>query len=204
MNEEPTVFLVDDDASLRDGLRYLIESIDLRVETYESAAKFLDDFEPDRSGCLVVDVRMPGISGLELQDQLVARKIGLPIIVITGHGDVPMCVRAFQGGAFAFLEKPVNHQLLLDCIHRAIEKDRLTRRERRVPHDRHTRLHLLTAREQEVMEHIAAGLSMKQIAAELNISIQTCSKHRARVLEKLEVENDVELVRLLLSADRKD
>ena len=110
MHDDQTVFLIDDDPGIRDALKWLIESIDIEVRTFDSAATFLDEFEPDWEGCLVSDVRMPGMSGLELQDQLVAKKIGLPIIIMTGHADVPMCVRAFERGAFAFVEKPVNHQ----------------------------------------------------------------------------------------------
>ncbi len=113
MHREPTVVLVDDDQSVRDALKWLIESVELRVDTYASAAEFLQSFDPSAPGCLVLDVRMPGMSGLELQENLAAHKCGLPVIIITGHADVPMSVRAFGGGAFAFLEKPVNQQVLL-------------------------------------------------------------------------------------------
>jgi FixJ family two-component response regulator len=142
---------------------------------------------------------MPGMSGLSLQKHLVDQGIRIPVLFITGHGDVPMCVQAFQNGAFAFLEKPVNHQELLDEIHRAIEHDALQRQ--RKDHGVAERIETLSPREKEVMDLIVAGKPMKLIATELGISIQTCSKHRARVLEKLDVSNDVELVRLLLAAD---
>ncbi len=201
MPSEATVFLVDDDESLREALIWLLESVDLRVETFASAAEYLDAFDADRPGCLVLDVRMPGMSGLELQKQLRESGVELPVIVVTGHGDVPMCVQAFENGAFAFLEKPVNHQKFLDEIHRAIERDAETRRDR--VSDLSLRLETLSAREREVMDLIADGNSMKQIASEFKISIQTCSKHRARVLEKMGVSNDVELVRLLLTAGRR-
>ena len=196
MSSEATVFLVDDDESLRDALVWLLESVGLTVETFHSAVDFLELFDPGRAGCLVLDVRMPGMSGLELQKQLRERDVHIPLIVITEHGDVPMCIQAFQNGAFSFLEKPINHQKFLDEIHRAIELDLKTRRHQSV--DFSLRLEALTPREREVMDLIAAGRSMKKIASQLSISIQTCSKHRFQVLEKLEVDNDVELVRLLL------
>ena len=172
----------------------------MTVETFHSAVDFLELFDPGRAGCLVLDVRMPGMCGLELQKQLRERDVHIPLIVITGHGDVPMCIQAFQNGAFSFLEKPINHQKFLDEIHRAIEFDLETRRHQ--PVDFSLRLAALTPREREVMDLIAAGRSMKKIASQLSISIQTCSKHRFQVLEKLEVDNDVELVRLLLDVGR--
>ena len=199
MTQEATVFLVDDDESLRDALSFLLESVDLRVESFRSAADFLASLDPQRPGCLVLDIRMPGMSGLTLQKQLVDSGIKLPVLIITGHGDVPMCVQAFQNGAFAFLEKPVNHQEFLDEIHRAIEQDAQQRQQ--PEHGLEGLIETLSPREKEVMDLIMAGKPMKLIATELGISIQTCSKHRARILDKLQVSNDVELVRLLLAAD---
>ncbi len=199
MTQEATVFLVDDDESLRDALSFLLESVDLRVESFRSAADFLASLDPQRPGCLVLDIRMPGMSGLTLQKQLVDSGIKLPVLIITGHGDVPMCVQAFQNGAFAFLEKPVNHQEFLDEIHRAIEQDAQQRQQQE--HGLEGLIETLSPREKEVMDLIMAGKPMKLIATELGISIQTCSKHRARILDKLQVSNDVELVRLLLAAD---
>jgi FixJ family two-component response regulator len=188
---EPTVVLVDDDQSVRDALKWLIESVDLKVETHASATEFLESFDPGTPGCLVLDVRMPGMSGLELQENLAAHNCGLPVIVITGHADVAMCVRAFEGGAFAFLEMPVNQQDLLGQIQKAIERDRKNRRELMPVDDIDNRVSLLTPREREVMELLVAGQSMKQIANTLHVSLPTCSKHRSSVLEKLDVENDV-------------
>ena len=196
---EATVFLVDDDESLRDALMFLLESVDLHVEGFASAADFLACFDPQRPGCLVLDIRMPGMSGLTLQKQLVESAIHLPVLIITGHGDVPMCIQAFQNGAFAFLEKPVNHQEFLDEIYRAIEHDAQRRRQKES--GVLGLIESLSPREKEVMDLIVAGKPMKLIATQLGISIQTCSKHRARVLDKLRVSNDVELVRLLLAAD---
>ena len=192
MQSEPTVILVDDDQSVRESLQWLIESVDLRVVTYGSAAEFIESFDPLAPGCLVLDVRMPGISGLELQENLAAHRCGLPVIIITGHADVPMSVRAFEGGAFAFLEKPVNQQVLLEKISKAIEQDRMNRQEA-IPEDIDRRIAQLTPREREVMDLLVAGHLMKQIASQLQISVPTCSKHRTEVLEKLEVDNDVRL-----------
>jgi RNA polymerase sigma factor (sigma-70 family) len=199
MKRDATVFLVDDDESLRDALTFLLESVDLRVESFASAADFMASLDPQRPGCLVLDIRMPGMSGLTLQKQLVESDVRLPVLIITGHGDVPMCVQAFQNGAFAFLEKPVNHQEFLDEIQRAIDHDA----QRRQQQERGLEglIETLSPREKEVMDLIVAGKPMKLIATQLGISIQTCSKHRARVLDKLQVSNDVELVRLLLAAD---
>ena len=200
-NEKPTVFLVDDDKSVRDAIAWLIESVGLNVQSFESATDFLETYDATQPGCLVLDVRMPGMSGLELQQQLATRRSGIPIIIVTGHGDVPMCIRAFENGAFAFLEKPVNHQALLDYIQRALEEDRNNRLKVGAGPDIDYRINLLTAREKEVMELLVSGKTMKQIAADLEISIQTCSKHRAKVLEKLQVGNDVELVHLVLTGN---
>jgi FixJ family two-component response regulator len=183
---------------VRDGVKYLLESIGLSVEVYGAAPDFLENFQATRPGCLVLDVRMPGMSGLELQQVLNARDCGIPVIVITGHGDVPMCVRAFENGAFAFLEKPVNQQQLLEYVQRGIEED-ARRRLSPTQVDVEPLLQQLTQREREVMDLLVAGKSMKQIASQLKISVPTCSKHRARLQEKLGVENDVELVRLILT-----
>jgi len=195
MNSEATVVLVDDDQNVRDALKWLIESVDLAVDTYASATEFLESFVPTEPGCLVLDVRMPGMSGLELQENLAAHNCGLPVIIITGHADVGMCVRAFKGGAFAFLEKPVNQQDLLEQIRKAIELDKRNRRASVSIADIDDRVTCLTPREREIMDLLVAGQSMKQIAATLQISLPTCSKHRASVLEKLDVDNDVQLVR---------
>ena len=195
MEREPTVMLVDDDDSVRDALKWLIESVDLHVDAYASATEFLESFDPTASGCLVLDVRMPGMSGLELQENLAAHNCGLPVLIITGHADVAMCVRAFEGGAFAFLEKPINQQNLLEQVQKAIEQDAKNRQESMPVDDIDDRVTRLTPREREVMDLLVNGHSMKQIAGKLEISLPTCSKHRASVLEKLDVANDVQLVR---------
>ena len=195
MHREPTVILVDDPDSVRDALKWLIESVDLHVDTYASATEFLESFDPTASGCLVLDVRMPGMSGLELQENLAAHNCGLPVLIITGHADVAMCVRAFEGGAFAFLEKPINQQNLLEQVQKAIEQDAKNRQESMPVVDIDDRVTRLTPREREIMDLLVNGHSMKQIAGKLEISLPTCSKHRASVLEKLDVANDVQLVR---------
>ncbi len=195
MQREPTVVLVDDDKNVRDALKWLIESVDLRVDTYACATEFLESFDPRAPGCLVLDVRMPGMSGLELQENLASHNCGLPVIIITGHADVAMCIRAFEGGAFAFLEKPVNQQDLLEQVQKAIEQDTKNRQESMPADDIDDRVSRLTPREREVMDLLVAGQSMKQIAGQLEISLPTCSKHRTHVLEKLDVKNDVQLVR---------
>jgi len=195
MNREATVALVDDDQSVRDALKWLIESVDLHVDTYTSATEFLESFDPATPGCLVLDVRMPGMSGLELQENLAAHQCGLPVIIITGHADIAMCVRAFRSGAFAFLEKPVDQQDLLEQVQKAIKQDRKNRQESMSGVDIEARVAQLTPREREVMELLVVGRSMKQISQTLQFNVATCSKHRAKVLQKLDVENDVQLVR---------
>ncbi len=199
---QPTVFLVDDDPGVREAIQFLVESVALAVETFTSADEFLAAYDPSRPGCLVLDIRMPGTSGLELQEQLLARQSKLPVIMITGHGDVPLCVRAFEGGAFAFVEKPIDHQVLLDHIHRAIRADAQRRQACAERPEIAAKIEQLTPREHEVMGLLVDGKTMKKIASELEISIQTCSKHRAKVLQKLGVENDVELVHLMLNSRR--
>jgi FixJ family two-component response regulator len=197
MHDKPIIFVVDDDASVRQSMTWLIESNEYTVEAYESAVDFLAQAEHSCEGCLVLDVRMPGISGLELQERLSEMKVDLPIIFITGHGDVPICVQAYERGAFGFLEKPVNHHKLLEYIHRAVEHHANVRQSRASNADIASRVESLTPREHQVMDLLAVGKTVKQIAGELEISIQTSSKHRARIWEKLAVQNDVELVRAL-------
>jgi FixJ family two-component response regulator len=196
---EGTVFVVDDDQAVRKSLDMLLKSIDRSVKTFASAQEFLDRYDPQEPGCLVLDVRMPGMSGLELQRALKERGVEIPIIIITGHGDVPVAVRAMKDGAVEFLEKPFSKQLLLEQIGEALRRDA----ERRVAHAKHSevegRLDALTKREREVMELVVAGRLSKQIAAELEISKKTVDVHRCRVMQKLEVDTVQELVELVLS-----
>lgn len=190
-----TVFVVDDDEVVARSLRWLIESVQLEVETFHSAQAFLDGYHPSRHGCLVLDVRMPGMSGIELQERLNQRKWTLPIIFITGHGDVAMAVRAIKLGAFDFVEKPFNDQDLLDRIHAAIQHDSSMRESERENATLLARLASLSAREREVMDLVVEGLANKVIAAQLNLSPKTIEVHRARVMEKMRVRSISDLVK---------
>jgi len=196
MELEPTVFIVDDDPAMLDSLRWLVESVGLKVETFESAQAFLASYSTDRLGCLVVDVRMPGMSGIELQEQLAAQRITIPIIVISGHGDVPIAVRAMRGGALDFIEKPFNDQMMLDRIQAAVKMD-AEWRERRVRRQHLTELFgRLTPRETEVMNLVVQGKPNKEVAAILSRSEKTVEFHRAQVMRKMGVDSFAELVRL--------
>lgn len=201
MNREPTVFVVDDDQAMRNSLKWLIESVGMRVETYASADDFMRHYYPGRAGCLLLDVRMPGMSGLDLQDHLARESIRIPVIIITGHGDVPMAVRAMKSGAVDFIEKPFNDELLLDSIRNALAADLEQRSHQAERAEIATRLAQLTPREYEVMEKVAAGMSNKQIALDLGVSSKTVEAHRARVMEKMEADSLAELVRMVTRAN---
>jgi FixJ family two-component response regulator len=196
----PVVFVVDDDPAMRDSLRWLIESTGVQVETFADAQTFLARIRPDVPGCLVLDVRMPGMSGLDLQAELARRGIGLPTIVVTGHAEVPMAVRAVKAGAIDFIEKPFSDQLLLDRVRQGIEMDRLEREGRARRADVLRRLSLLTQREREVLDLVVAGRANKEIAAALHLSPKTVEVHRAHVMEKMQASSVAELVRLALFA----
>lgn len=195
---KPTVFVVDDDAAVRDALRFLMRSVGLTVDTFTSATEFLDAYRDDRPGCLVLDIRMPGMTGLELQDKLTERRSILPIIFITGHGDVPMAVEAMQAGAMDFIQKPFRDQDLLDRIHQAIDKDAKTRQSLSELAAIRTRLASLTPREREVMDLVVHGKANKVIAGDLDLSQRTVEIHRARVMEKMEASSLAHLVRMVL------
>jgi len=194
----PTVHVVDDDEAVRDSLRWLICSVNLKVETYASAAEFLDDYREGGVGCLVTDVRMPGLSGLDLQKEMKARAIHLPVIIITGHGDVDMAVRAMKEGAFDFVEKPFNDQDLLDTIQKAVtrgvEDEKSSVRQAEVM----VRLGRLTPRERQVLGMIVAGESNKGVAHHLGISDKTVEAHRAKVMEKMEARSLAELMKTVM------
>ena len=199
MKTEPTVFVVDDDLSVLRSLRWLIESAHLLVKTFSSGESFLEDFDPSSPGCLILDIRMAGMNGLDVQQKLIEKGYKLPIIVMTGHGDVPLCTHAFKSGAFDFIEKPADDKVLINQIHAALAADAKRRESADCPSDIAARLAELTPREVEVMDLIVQGKLHKQIASDLGISFQTAAKHRTKVLMKLGVGNDVELVRLVLS-----
>jgi two-component system, LuxR family, response regulator FixJ len=200
MPPEPIVFVVDDDRAMRESLRWLLESVGLTVRTYANAADFLREYEPTQPGCLVLDVRMPGMSGLDLQADLVRRGAGLPTIVVTGHAEVPMAVRAVKAGAVDFIEKPFSDQLLLDRVRQALEIDRLEREVRRRREEARRRLETLSAREREVLMLVAAGKANKEIAAELGLSQKTVEVHRSHVMSKMFVDSLAELIRVAILA----
>ena len=197
-----TVFLVDDDPGALRSLSFLIQSDGLHVESFQSPREFLTQFKLDRSGCLVADVRMPEMTGLDLQQLLRERGSQLPIIFLTAHGDLAACRRAFRDGAVDFLEKTqLDDQALLDLIRTSLARDAAARKASRGSPDLSSLMSSLTEREREVMDRLVAGRTVKQIATEFEVSIQTIAKHRGKLLEKLKVENDIELVRLILGAD---
>jgi FixJ family two-component response regulator len=190
------VFVVDDDASLRESLKDLLHSVGLRVEAFASAQEFLRTKRPDVPSCLVLDVRLKGLSGLDLQKRLVEGDIDIPIIFITGHGDVPMAVQAMKAGALEFLRKPFRDQELLDAVQQALERDRKGREQRAEIAELRSRFDSLTPREREVMALVAAGLLNKQVAGELGTSEASVKVHRQHVMEKLGADSLAELVRM--------
>lgn len=202
--EAPKVFIVDDDEAIRDSLAWLFKTRGLEAETFASAEAFLSRCEPARAGCLVLDIRMPGMSGLELQEKLAGAGCTLPVIFLTGHGDVPMAVSAIKRGAFDFIEKPFNDNALVDLVIRGLEHDARARAQRAGQAGVASRLAQLTPREREVMELILAGKLNKVIADELDISMRTVEVHRARILEKMGVRSAVELAQLVAAQGLPD
>jgi two-component system, LuxR family, response regulator FixJ len=199
----PSVFIVDDDEAVRSSLRLLIKSVGLIPTALGSAREFLEKYDPTQPGCLVLDVRMPEMSGLELQEHLNRQGAVIPVIFITGHGDVPMAVEAMQAGAFDFLQKPFRDQDLIDRIQRALEKDRANRavlNERSLIRER---LESLTPREREVLEMVSSGKPNKIMAADLGVSQRTVEIHRARVMEKMGASSLAQLVRMVMDLGEK-
>ena len=193
---EPTVFIVDDDPAVLKSLSRLLRAIQFTVVTFGSPQEFLEQHDPRIPGCLVLDVAMPGLNGLELQEALRVRGSAIPIIFLTGHGDIPMSVQAMKGGALDFLTKPVHDKDLLKAVEAALEKDRIERQSRADLEDIQERLATLTPREREVLTHVVSGQLNKQIAYDLGTVEQTIKVHRARVMEKMKVNSVAELVRL--------
>jgi two-component system response regulator FixJ len=198
VNPEITVFVVDDDRAVRESLALLVQSVGLEVETFAGAGDFLDSYQPDRRGCLITDIRMPGMSGLELQERLSADHQQIPVIVLTGFGDVPAAVRALKGGAVDFVEKPFNPQALLDLVQLAISRDAEIREQAEREAELAERMALLTPREQEVMALVVAGKANKVIAIDLSISERTVELHRGRIMKKMRVRSLAELMRMVL------
>jgi FixJ family two-component response regulator len=199
MSEPAVVFVVDDDPSMRRSLETLLRSVGLDVQLFSSAQEFMQAKRPDAPGCLVLDVRLPGMSGLAFQEELAKAGGALPVIFITGHGDVPMTVRAMKAGAAEFLTKPFDDQVLIDAIHTAIERDRARRRDAASLAALMALYHQLTERERQVMKLVVAGRVNKQIAAELGLSLVTVKVHRGQVMRKMLAKSVAELVRM---ADR--
>jgi len=193
-----TVFIVDDDEALGESVRWLIESVGLKAEIYDNAISFLNSYDNKSRGCLILDVRMPEISGLILQEELQKKQINIPIIFITGHGDIPMAVQAMKAGAVDFLTKPFNDQALLDSIHSAIQIDAKQYKETEKLNRIVKRIKKLTPREFEVMELIVDGCSNKSVASHLKIATKTVELHRAKIMDKMETKSLAELVKFVL------
>ena len=192
----PTVFIVDDDRGLRQAIQDLVESVGLRAESFASGEDFLRAKRMNRPSCLVLDVRLPQMSGLDFQQRLTETGIQIPIIFITAHGDIPMSVRALKSGALEFLTKPFRDQDLLDAIHQALERDRVAREQQSEIHNLQERVRTLTAREQEVMNLVVSGMLNKQIASEIGTSEATVKIHRGNVMRKMKAGSVVDLVRM--------
>lgn len=198
MTMQSTVFVVDDDAAVRDSLELLFDSTGMAVESFASASRFIEYYDPARPGCLVLDIRMPDMDGMELQQALNDRQISLPIIFITGHGEVSLSVKALKEGAYDFIEKPFEDEVLLESIQEAMILDTKNRKLADIKEDVMTRCSRLTPREKEVMHHISEGKSNKEIAVILTLSHRTVEVHRARLMEKMEVNSLAELVPMAL------
>jgi FixJ family two-component response regulator len=194
--EEPVVYVVDDDASVRDALENLFRSVGLRVQVFGSAPEFLQSKLPDVASCLILDIRLPRLSGLDFQVDLAEAGINIPIIFMTGHGDIPMTVRAMKAGAVDFLTKPFRDQDMLDAVAAAIERNRNSRNEAKILSDLKVRFVTLTAREREVMALVTAGLMNKQIAAEIGIAEITVKIHRGHIMRKMAAKSLAELVKM--------
>ena len=194
--EQAVVFVIDDDADLRDGLSNLLRTVGLQVRAFASAKDFLESKLPDAPSCLVLDVRLPGVSGLDFQSELIKKNIGLPIVFMSAHGDIPMTVRALKAGAVEFLPKPFHDQSMLDAVHSALEKDRERRKGIGNTSQLRSSFDSLTSREQEIFAYVASGLMNKQIAAEIEVSEITVKVHRASVMRKMGAKSLADLVRM--------
>jgi FixJ family two-component response regulator len=192
----PTVFIIDDDRGMRQAIHDLVESIGLRAESFATGEEFLGKKHTERPSCLVLDIRLPQMSGLDFQRRLAERGMHIPIIFVTAHGDIPMSVRALKSGAVEFLTKPFRDQDLLDAIQQALERDGVAQKEQAEIHDLQGRYHALTAREREVMTLVVSGMLNKQIASEIGASEATVKVHRGNVMRKMQAASVVDLVRM--------
>jgi FixJ family two-component response regulator len=197
MTGAPVVFVVDDDPSVRSSLKFLLSTVGLQAETFDSADTFLNEEPPDVPSCLVLDVRLPGLSGLDLQRELATRTIRIPIVFLTGHGDIPMSVRAVKSGAVEFLTKPFRDQDLLDAVRVALDRDRERRKEEKQVAALKRRFDSLTSREQEVISMVAAGMLNKQIAGQLGTAESTVKVQRSRAMEKMHAASLAELIKMV-------
>jgi RNA polymerase sigma factor (sigma-70 family) len=202
MTEGPIVFVIDDDPSVRSAVKFLLSTVGLQAETFDSADSFLRKSPPDVTSCLVLDVRLPGLSGLDFQRELAARNIRMPIVFLTGHGDIPMSVRAMKAGAVEFLTKPFRDQDLLDAVRVALDRSRASREQEKEIADLQRRFDSLTSREQEVVSNVVAGMLNKQIAAELGTAEGTVKAQRARAMEKMQTESLAELITMIQKLQR--
>ena len=196
---EPTVFVVDDDPAACSSLKKLLKSVNLPAETHASADEFLESYDPSRPGCLILDVRMPRVSGLDLQEVLQLSHVKIPIIFVSGHGDISMAVRAMRGGAVDFIEKPFRAQALLDRVHEAIAQDAQIRQKQSECADFEVRLALLTPREREIMDLLVAGRTAKDVGVQLDVSHKTVQVHRAHIMDKMQVRSMAVLARLAMT-----
>jgi len=201
--DTPTVFIVDDDGAVRDSIQELVESIGLQAEGHDSPLAYLDHYQPERSGCLVLDVRMSGMSGLQLQKKLNELEAEIPVIMLTGHGDIPMAVQALQNGAIDFIQKPYPDQLLLDAINKALATDANARQSLRDMNSMKQRLDSLTVREREVLDFLVEAGTAKEIARELGISPRTAEAHRHHILTKLAARSIKDLMPYRKLIERK-
>ncbi len=201
---DQTVYVIDDDQAVRDSLQWLIESVGLAVQTFDSASAFIDQWVGQVRGCLVVDVRLPGINGLELQDRLNNEECNTPVIIITGHGDVPIAIRAMKAGAFDFIEKPFSNQILLDRIRAALEDEVEREAIAAYREQMRARCDMLTGRERQVMDLVVQGKLNKQIALVLDLSHKTVEVHRSHVMEKMGAASLAALVRIAVLLEKSD
>ncbi|VAW92306.1 Two-component nitrogen fixation transcriptional regulator FixJ [hydrothermal vent metagenome] len=198
MKQTGTIYIVDDDPAVRDSLHWLIESLGYPVKTFETAQTFLDQYSPETEGCLILDVRLPGMSGLQLQKKLLENGSDLPVIIITGHGDIPMAVRALQIGALHFLEKPFRDQEILDHVQEALEVSQARKTTRIKKEAIQSLIETLTPREYQIMQDIVSGATNKSIGAKNDISVKTVEIHRMRVMHKMRADSLVDLVKMML------